>query len=53
MNKFKIVTDIVHNNNVKNDERYYSLDGKQTAIPQRGLNIIRMNDGTTKKVFVK
>ena len=41
------------NNNVKNDERYYSLDGKQTAIPQRGLNIIRMNDGTTKKVVVK
>lgn len=32
---------------------YYSLDGKQTIIPQRGLNIIKMSDGTTKKVIMK
>lgn len=39
--------------NVMNSERYYSLDGKHTATPQRGLNIIRMSDGTTKKVVMK
>ena len=41
------------NNEVITAERYYSLDGKQTTTPQRGLNIIRMSDGTTKKVILK
>ena len=31
----------------------YNLDGRQISAPQRGLNIIRMNDGTVKKVVVK
>ena len=31
----------------------YDLNGKQISQPQRGLNIIRMSDGTTKKVVVK
>ena len=31
----------------------YSIDGKRISSPQRGLNIIRMSDGTVKKVFVK
>jgi hypothetical protein len=31
----------------------YTLDGKQVKEPQRGMNIIRMSDGTTKKVLVK
>ena len=39
------------NDNVKTGESYYSIDGKQIAAPQRGLNIIRMSDGTTKKVI--
>lgn len=29
----------------------YSLDGKLISKPQRGLNIIRISDGTTKKVY--
>ena len=41
------------NSNVIPVGHYYSLDGKQTTIPQRGLNIIRMSDGTTKKVIIK
>ena len=41
------------NNNVITGKRYYSLDGKQTTTPQRGLNIIKMSDGTTKKVIMK
>ncbi len=28
----------------------YSLNGKRLSQPQKGLNIIRMSDGTTKKV---
>ena len=31
----------------------YSLDGKQLYKEQHGLNIIRMSDGTTKKVMIK
>ena len=31
----------------------YSIDGKHISSPQRGLNIIRMSDGTTKKVVIK
>jgi thiol-disulfide isomerase/thioredoxin len=30
-----------------------SLDGRRLNSPQRGINIIRMNDGTVKKVIVK
>jgi hypothetical protein len=33
--------------------RYYSIDGKRIATPQRGLNIIKMSDGTTKKIIAK
>ena len=31
----------------------YTIDGKRIVTPQRGLNIIKMSDGTTKKVVVK
>ena len=41
------------NSDITTDVHYYSLDGKQTATPQRGLNIIRMKDGTTRKVILK
>ena len=29
---------------------YYFIDGKRLSQPQKGLNIIRMSDGTTRKV---
>ena len=32
---------------------YYSIDGKQQSILSKGVNIIRMNNGETKKVIVK
>ena len=41
------------NNNVMTAKRYNSLDGKQTITHQKGLNIIKMSDGTTKKVILK
>ncbi len=32
---------------------YYNLQGQRINEPQRGVNIIRYSDGTTKKVFIK
>ena len=31
----------------------YSLDGKMLLAPEKGVNIVKMSDGTTKKVVVK
>lgn len=31
----------------------YSLDGRLLTAPQRGVNILKMSDGTTRKVVVK
>ena len=31
----------------------FAIDGKRLSAPQRGLNIIRMSDGTVRKVMVK
>lgn len=31
----------------------FSADGKRISAPQKGLNIIRMSDGSTRKVLVK
>ena len=41
-----------HSANVGETERY-TLDGRQINAPQRGVNIVRMSDGTTRKVIVK
>lgn len=35
------------------ETQLFSLDGRQLAALQRGINIARMNDGTTKKFFVR
>ena len=34
-------------------QQVYSLGGQQTSKLQRGLNIVRLSDGTTRKVLVK
>lgn len=31
----------------------YTLDGQRVVTPRRGLNIVRMSDGTTRKVMVR
>ena len=33
--------------------RIYDLNGNRLAQPQRGVNIIRMSNGATRKVVVK
>ena len=35
------------------EEERFNLRGEKLSTPQRGVNIIRMSDGTTKKVVVK
>lgn len=41
----------------KNDEphivAYYDMEGRRIAYPKRGLGIVRMSDGTTRKVIKK
>jgi hypothetical protein len=32
---------------------YYTLDGRMVSQLQHGLNIVRMSDGTVRKVMVK
>lgn len=35
------------------DDAVYDIQGRKLAAPRRGMNIIRMSDGTTRKVMVK
>lgn len=39
--------------NLNGCDKIYNLDGKQVNYLQKGLNIIRIKDGTTRKVVVK
>ena len=38
---------------VNDVEDWYSLDGKKLSKPQKGINIIRYTDGTSRKVLVQ
>ena len=31
----------------------YNMQGQRISVPERGINIVRMSDGTTRKVMVK
>ena len=37
----------------KGEGEWYSLDGRKIENPQKGINIIRYSDGTSKKLLVK
>ena len=37
----------------KTANSYYSLDGQCTHSPRKGMNIVRMSDGSIKKVVIK
>lgn len=47
-----IVKPIINTEAIKEVERY-NIDGKKLSTPQQGINIIRYNDGSVKKVIVK
>ena len=34
-------------------KQYYTLDGKQFSAPQKVINVVKLSDGTSKKVLVK
>ena len=38
---------------IGNYRAYYRLDGRRTTKPQKGLTIVRQEDGTVRKVIVK
>lgn len=33
--------------------RRYTMDGRSISMPQRGVNLLQMSDGTIRKVIVK
>lgn len=35
------------------EKAFYTIDGRRITRPQRGLNLIRMSDGSLRKVFIK
>lgn len=41
------------NFNKTTTEKYYTVDGRQIQQLQKGLNVIKSSDGTTRKVVVK
>ena len=45
-----IETTSISNNDVQS---YYSLDGKRLDAPQKGINIVKLANGQTKKVVIK
>lgn len=46
------ITDVNATSNVVEVARF-TADGKHISAPQKGINIVRMSDGTTRKVVVK
>ena len=39
--------------NKNTTEKYYTVDGRQLQHLQKGLNVVKSSDGTTRKVLVK
>ena len=46
------VVDII-SRETSEDGAIYDLNGRKLSAPHKGINIIRMNDGTTRKVMIK
>jgi hypothetical protein len=34
-------------------EGFYTLDGKRLSAPVKGMNVIKMSNGTTRKVVIR
>lgn len=43
----------LHGSNAATIVARYTLDGTRISAPQKGINIVKMSDGTVKKVLVK
>ncbi len=46
------ISKTISDSNVTEQSRY-TIDGRQLTTPVKGLNIVKMSDGTTRKVIVK
>lgn len=51
----KDVDDAVNtvNQDTRNEEQYYDLQGRSLVTPCKGINIVRMSDGSSRKVIIK
>lgn len=47
------INDAITNPHVAKEMKRYDAAGRAISSPQRGLNIIKMSDGTTRKIIVK
>ena len=47
------VTGLTYPYNLGGKATFYGVDGRERATLERGLNIVRMADGTTRKIMVK
>ena len=47
------VSEVEVNPSRKVEEAIYTLDGRRWSTLQKGVNIVRQSDGTTKKVYVR
>ena len=59
-NKFKNIVEGIENavKSVETDAKAeeterYNVDGQRISSPQKGLNIVKMSDGTTRKIMCK
>ena len=44
---------ISENNGELREVARYTIDGRKISVPQRGLNIVKLSDGSTIKILVK
>ncbi len=47
------ITDLTEKAGDKTEVARYTIDGQRIYAPQRGVNIVKLSDGTTQKVMVK
>ncbi|MCR5314004.1 MAG: hypothetical protein K6E54_10290, partial [Bacteroidaceae bacterium] len=43
----------INNNIEKVAVKFYTIDGTQISAPQKGINIVKMSNGSVSKIFVK
>lgn len=47
------IADVTEGSNGATVVARYSVDGVKLSVPQKGVNIVKMSDGTTRKVVIK
>ena len=47
------VENVIQNENEKAVLRSFTIDGKIISQPQKGMNILKISDGTVRKIMVQ